>query len=213
VVATVEFGGWDTHEDQGNDAGQFANQVDALARALGAFYNDLDTSATNYMKRVTVVVISEFGRRLKENASTGTDHGHGNVMLLLGENVHGGRMFGSWPGLAPENLDNSVDLAITTDYRAVLSEVLIRRLRNPDLAAVFPGLTTYAPSGIVAGTDLTPILDGDTDSTGTPTRTPTRTATPTPTGTRSTTTPIASPSGTPVDKTGSYRVVLPLVSS
>lgn len=146
-MVTVDYGGWDTHDGQGY---VFPGQVNTLSRALGAFYNDLSA----YHGRLTVVVMSEFGRRLKANSNGGTDHGHGNVMLVLGGNVNGGRMFGRWPGLANMELDNGVDLAITTDYRTVLSEIVVRRLANPNLGQVFPQISAYSPLGIVRGSDL-----------------------------------------------------------
>ncbi len=160
-VATVDLGGWDTHEQQGNHGGgYFANLLGTLAQGLSAFYTDLDGSgAANFAGRLTVVVMSEFGRRFKENGSGGTDHGHGNVVLVLGGNVNGGQVFGDWPGLRPDQLDNNVDLAITTDYRQILSEILIRRLGNPHLGTVFPEYRQYAPLGIVQGEDLSPIYD------------------------------------------------------
>ena len=101
-----------------------------------------------------MVVMSEFGRRLRENESRGTDHGHGNVMFVLGGNVNGGQMYGNWPGLATEQLDNGVDLAVTTDYRTVLSEIVVRRLANPQLSEVFPAFSGYQPLNLVRGSDL-----------------------------------------------------------
>lgn len=98
--------------------------------------------------------MSEFGRRLKSNESTGTDHGHGNAMLVLGGNVNGGRIHGTWPGLAVEQLDDRADLAVTTDYRTVLSELLARRLRNGQLKKAFPGMKTYKPLGVFRGVDV-----------------------------------------------------------
>lgn len=141
-VATVDYGGWDTHEAQ---ADIFPNLVEGLSRALAAFYNDL----ARYHDRLTVVVMSEFGRRLKANESGGTDHGHGNLLIALGGGVNGGRMYGRWPGLATEQLDDGADLAITTDYRAVLSEILARRLANPNAGQVFPGYQPPPALGIV----------------------------------------------------------------
>lgn len=96
-----------------------------------------------------MVVQSEFGRRLKENASHGTDHGHGNVMLVMGGGVNGGQVYGEWPGLQGEQLYDGQDLAVATDYRRVFGEIIERRLNNPNLDVVFPGYTGYAPLGIV----------------------------------------------------------------
>jgi uncharacterized protein (DUF1501 family) len=133
-VATADFGGWDTHVDQ---AGQFAALTAQLSSALFAFWKDLG----KMQEHVTVAVMSEFGRRLKSNESGGTDHGHGNVMMLLGANVKGGRMYGRWPGLANDALDEGADLAITTDYRTVLAELVTGHLRGADAGTVFPGFT------------------------------------------------------------------------
>jgi uncharacterized protein (DUF1501 family) len=148
-LATVDLGGWDTHQDQGNDGqGNFAGLVTTLSQGLHACYTDL----TNYANRMTWVVMSEFGRRLAQNESDGTDHGHGGVMLVLGGNVNKG-IYGQWPGLATDALDEKRDLAITTDYRRVLSEIVMRRLMNPNLSVVFPGFTGYQPLNVVKGTD------------------------------------------------------------
>jgi uncharacterized protein (DUF1501 family) len=155
-AATVDLGGWDTHEYQGDGAGGYmADLLGQLAQGLAAFYLDLDgTGAANYTNRLNVVVMSEFGRRLKENASHGTDHGHGSVMLALGGQVNGGQVFGDWPGLSNDQLYDNADLEVTTDYRRVLSEILINRLGNGDLATVFPGYTGYQPIGIVFGENI-----------------------------------------------------------
>lgn len=158
-VATIDLGGWDTHDSQGNNVGgYFASLLGTLANGLAALYTDLDGAGSeSYAQRLTVIVMSEFGRRLKENASGGTDHGHGNVMLVMGGQVNGGQLFGRWPGLANEQLYDGADLAITTDYRRVLSEILIRRQGNASLGHIFPGYRDYQPLGIVQGTDLEPI--------------------------------------------------------
>lgn len=142
-VACIDLGGWDTHENQGTHGGFFSTQLAVLAQGLNAFYTDVQ----DYMPNITVVTMSEFGRRIVENASAGTDHGHGNFMLLMGGGVNGGRVFADWPTLAPERL-NEGDLAITTDYRDVLAEVLTQRLRNPSIEQIFPNFT-HTPQGIL----------------------------------------------------------------
>ena len=156
-VATVDYGGWDTHNGQGNDGGGFFfSRVQELARGLAALYTDLNGSGSNnYTQRLTIVVQSEFGRRLRENADDGTDHGHGNAMMVLSGNATGG-IHGTWPGLANDQLFDGADLAVTTDYRRVLSEILIRRLGNNHLGTIFPGYETYQPLGVVNGIDLPP---------------------------------------------------------
>jgi uncharacterized protein (DUF1501 family) len=159
-VATVDLGGWDHHENEGvNDSyGQFTRLAGTLAQGLNAFYNDLP----DFQSKLTVVVMSEFGRRLGVNLSNGTDHGHGNMMLVLGGQVNGGKIYGAWPGLEDANLDQREDLAVTTDYRTVLSEIVVRQLGNTKLGAVFPGITeqVYSSStklNIVQGPD--PVVD------------------------------------------------------
>jgi len=153
-VVTVDFGGWDTHESQGDGGGGFfAAQVASLASGLEALLTDLE--ASGWGDRFTVVTMTEFGRRLDQNADGGTDHGHGAAMMLLGNHVIGG-VHGQWPGLHPDNLFEGIDLEMTTDYRRVLSEVLIRRQANANLGVIFPGYTGYEPLGVVQGEDLPP---------------------------------------------------------
>lgn len=142
-VATLDFGGWDTHEGQGNGSGgYFAQLVTELARGLKAFMTDLDGH------RLTLIVQSEFGRRLRQNANDGTDHGHGNLMMVLSRNIRGG-IYGTWPGLDNDQLFDRADLAVTTDYRHVLAELLTRQLNRGGLEAVFPGLPAFEPLGLV----------------------------------------------------------------
>lgn len=150
-VATIDLGGWDTHESQGDGSGGYmASLLGSLGSGLAALYTDLDgAGSANYTARLNVVVQSEFGRRLKENRSGGTDHGHGSVMLLMGGGVNGGRVYANWPGLGAGQLYDGNDLDVTTDYRQVISEVLLRRFDNPNIEAVFPGYSGYAPMDIV----------------------------------------------------------------
>jgi uncharacterized protein (DUF1501 family) len=156
-TATIDVGGWDTHESQGvGSEGYLADLLGMLAQGLAAFYVDLDgVGASNYTGRLTVVVQSEFGRELYENGDNGTEHGYGNQMLVLSGNAVGG-VHGSWPGLAPGQLVDGTDLAVTTDYRQVLSEILIRRMCNVNLDFIFPGYGGYQPLGVVQGEDLLP---------------------------------------------------------
>ncbi|WP_064749507.1 DUF1501 domain-containing protein [Lysobacter antibioticus] len=149
--ATLDLGGWDTHNGQGT-AGSgyhyYQNKIAELSQALAAFYAALDTSG--HAPRVTVIVQSEFGRRVRANASGGTDHGYGNPVLVLGGPVNGRRFYGTWSGLDPEILSPHFgDVPVTTDHRQVLSEILIKRMGNNHLATVFPGYANYAPLGLV----------------------------------------------------------------
>ena len=143
AVLTVDQGDWDHHTDMGNvGGGLLVNNATGLADSLTAFLTDLGPWAD----KVTVVTISEFGRRVQENASGGTDHGYGNVMFLAGAGVKGGTYYGTWPGLS-NNLDG--DLLVTTDYRSVLSEIVVSRF-GASPAAVFPGFVR-APVGVMLG--------------------------------------------------------------
>lgn len=135
-AACVDTGGFDTHETQGTNGGQFAQLMSGLGQALAAFHADMDDG----MAHVCVAVMSEFGRRVRENGSRGTDHGHGNVMFVLGGGVNGGHVHTDWPSLSPDQLDDG-DLAITTDYRDVLAEIVSKRLKNSSLDQVFPNFT------------------------------------------------------------------------
>jgi len=139
-VATVDFGGWDSHANQ---SWQVTQNAGWLAQSLMAFWSDLG----KLQQDVSVVVMSEFGRRLRSNSAGGTDHGRGNVMMVLGPQAKGGRMVGRWPGLANEVLEEGADLAVVTDYRAVLGELLTGHMGAADLGAIFPGFQT-APLGL-----------------------------------------------------------------
>jgi uncharacterized protein (DUF1501 family) len=132
----ADLGGWDLHNQLGPLTGTMASNLDQLSKAMLALYLDLGTD----IDHVTVVVMSEFGRRAAQNASLGLDHGHGNCMLLMGGHVNGGQVIRNWPGLALANLDNG-DLAITIDHRDVLAEILADRMACTSLATVFPNYT------------------------------------------------------------------------
>lgn len=142
-IACIDVDGWDTHVAQGGAVGTMAANLADLADGLAAFYEDLQAQ----MDGVTVVVMSEFGRRAQENGGLGTDHGHGSMMLTLGGGVNGGRVYARWPGLHDEQLVGPGDLAITTDYRDVLGEIIQKRLNNPLLPQIFPGYTV-TPLGL-----------------------------------------------------------------
>lgn len=132
-AAAVDIGGWDHHENIGNVIGPL---LDEMSRTLVAFDTDLGPRMAN----VTVVTMTEFGRRVQQNGSNGTDHGSGTIMLLLGGGVLGRQVVRAWPGLRNQDLVNG-DLKVTIDYRTVLSELIEQRMGGADLAAVFPGFT------------------------------------------------------------------------
>lgn len=152
-AATVDLGGWDTHEGQAGSnpaTGSFSDRVSELSDSLGAFWADI----ADHHGLVTVVVMTEFGRRLKENNNRGTDHGHGGVMMVLNGAIREKRVFGEWPGLANDQLYERKDLRVTTDFRTVLSEVLISQAEvDPnDIGQYFPGYTFPDPVGFLIGT-------------------------------------------------------------
>ena len=133
-VSAIDVGGWDTHFAQGASTGQMPNLMKDLADGLAAFHADM----LDHMHQLTTVTMSEFGRRASENGSLGTDHGHGSMMMVLSGNVNGGKVHGEWPGMAEGQLIGPGDLAVTTDYRDVLSEILSKRLNNPATDEIFP---------------------------------------------------------------------------
>lgn len=137
-VAFTDVGGWDTHVNEVGSkptVGQLANLLTDFGQSLAAFYQDLG----DRMADVSVVTMSEFGRTAKENGNRGTDHGHANVMLALGGDIKGGKVYGDWPGLAEEQLYENRDLNLTTDFRDVLGELVTRHLGNRQVGSVFPG--------------------------------------------------------------------------
>ncbi|HEY6052148.1 MAG TPA: DUF1501 domain-containing protein, partial [Thermoanaerobaculia bacterium] len=134
-VAFTDVGGWDTHAGEGGAQGQLGNRLRDYGQAIAAFAKDLGSR----MADVTLVTVSEFGRTVRENGNRGTDHGHANVMLLVGGGVKGGKVYGRWPGLDAPKLYENRDLAVTTDFRDVFTEVLSKRMGILKLAPVFPG--------------------------------------------------------------------------
>jgi uncharacterized protein (DUF1501 family) len=139
-IAFTDVGGWDTHVAQGAEDGQLANRLRDLGAGLAAFAQDLGDRLSD----VVVLTMSEFGRTVSENGNRGTDHGHATAMLVLGGGVRGGRVYGRWPGLAPEQRFEGRDLAVTTDFRALFHEVTTRHLGLPAATALFPG---WRPAG------------------------------------------------------------------
>jgi uncharacterized protein (DUF1501 family) len=149
-VAFTDVGGWDTHVNEVGakpTQGQLANLLTDFGNSLGAFYQDLGDRIAD----VTVVTMSEFGRTAKENGNRGTDHGHANVMFAFGGGIKGGKVYGDWPGLEPEQLYENRDLNLTTDFRDVLGELVTSQLGNRNMATVFPGYDQPKFRGLMVG--------------------------------------------------------------
>ena len=165
-IYALDYSNFDSHAFQ-DDPDSFDNLLDYLARALVAFFDDLENSAWDYANRTTVILQSEFGRRAFQNNNNGTDHGNGNTLIAIGKQVNGGQVYGEWPGLYPGTADGWVDypnpkngstepelfegaLATTTDFRRVLGDYLFNRCRydNAALESVFPGYDGFAPMNI-----------------------------------------------------------------
>src|SRR6185312_2687948 len=148
-VAFTDMGGWDNHVNEVGgkvSEGALANVLNQFGQALAAFHTDLG----DRVQDVVVVTMSEFGRTAHENGNRGTDHGHANVMFVMGGDVRGGQVYGDWPGLAEHQLYEGRDLALTTDFRDVLGEVVSRHLGNRELGRVFPGYTAWNFRGLMA---------------------------------------------------------------
>jgi len=141
-AAFAEIGGWDHHQ---NEPGQLNNVARQFASAVSAFCTDMG----DRMEDIVLITMSEFGRTAQENGNNGTDHGHGDVMFVLGGPVRGGKVYGKWPGLEKEQLYEGRDLAVTTDFRAVLSELVAGHLGTTDLSQVFPGFKAGDPMGLL----------------------------------------------------------------
>ena len=134
-IAFADVGGWDTHVNQGGATGQLANRLDDFSKSIAALTQDLG----NRMADVTILTMSEFGRTAHQNGNGGTDHGHATAMFVIGGDVKGHKVHGKWPGLEPEQLNEGRDLALTTDFRSVFSEVAFKHLGAAKMEAVFPG--------------------------------------------------------------------------
>ncbi len=139
-IAFAELGGWDTHVNQGSTQGQLAARLDDLSRSIAALVTDLG----DRMGDIVVLTMSEFGRAVAENGNRGTDHGHGNAMMVIGGGVRGGQVYGRWPGLSVHERYEGRDLAVTTDFRNVFAEVVVRHLGLRDARPVFPGFDVRA---------------------------------------------------------------------
>jgi uncharacterized protein (DUF1501 family) len=142
-AAFAETGGWDTHSNQANvngSRGQLANLLRDFAQSIAALATDLGKR----MDDVVILTMSEFGRTARENGTRGTDHGHANAMLVLGNSVKGGKVYGDWKGLDAQNLYEGRDLAVTTDFRDVLGEISAKHLGNKNLDKIFPNYSASA---------------------------------------------------------------------
>lgn len=136
-IAFADVGGWDTHVNQGGATGQLAQRLDDFSTSIAALVKDLGPR----MADVTVLTMSEFGRTAHQNGNGGTDHGHATAMFVIGGDVKGHKVHGKWPGLEQEQLNEGRDLALTTDFRSVFSEVAFKHLGAAKMDAVFPGFS------------------------------------------------------------------------
>src|SRR5262245_2332184 len=144
-IAFADVGGWDTHANQGAARGQLSTRLKEFGDGLAALYRDLG----DRMRNVVVLTMTEFGRAIRQNGSGGTDHGHASCMFAFGGPVKGGKVYSRWPGLATEQLFEGRDLALTTDFRAVFSDILTGHMGVKDVSKVFPGFRQTAPLEIV----------------------------------------------------------------
>lgn len=136
-IAFTDIGGWDTHVNEGNSRGQLGNLLQQFGAGISALYRDLGQQ----MDDVVILTMSEFGRTARENGNRGTDHGHANAMFVLGNSVRGGNVYGKWPGLKNDQLNEGRDLALTTDFRDVFGEIAARHLGAANVQSIFPGYT------------------------------------------------------------------------
>jgi uncharacterized protein (DUF1501 family) len=144
-VAFTDVGGWDTHASQGSARGQLANRLRDFGDGLAALYRDLG----DRMRNIVIVTMTEFGRAIRQNGSGGTDHGHASCLFVAGGPVKGGKVYGKWPGLAPEQLYQNRDLALTTDFRTLFSEILVGHMAAKNVTQIFPGFRQTSSLNIV----------------------------------------------------------------
>jgi len=147
-VATVNLGGWDTHQNSGNlGTGQFVAQLGTVSAAVTAFFTDLASAGKK--DGVVLATQTDFGRRVRENGNRGTDHGSAQAMMVVGGNINGGKIYGSFPGLRNDDLYLNTDLAMTTDFRRPLSDIVFNHLGNSSISTVFPGYTGNSDMGLI----------------------------------------------------------------
>jgi uncharacterized protein (DUF1501 family) len=144
-IAFADVGGWDTHVNQGGATGQLAARLGDFSQSIAALVTDLG----DRMENVVILTMSEFGRMARENGTGGTDHGHAGAMFAIGGSIKGGKVHGKWPGLAPEQLYEGRDLALTTDFRSVFSEVASKHLGAAKLETIFPGYSSRGTLGLL----------------------------------------------------------------
>ncbi len=146
-VASVDFGGWDTHENSGNSGtGYYVDRLGTVSAAIGAFFDDL--TATGLADNVVLTTQTDFGRRVRQNGNRGTDHGTGQAMMVVGGSINGGQVLGTFPGIEDADLYLNTDLRMTTDFRQPLSDVVKNFLGNPNIDVVFPGYTGETSIGL-----------------------------------------------------------------
>ena len=144
-VAFTDIGGWDTHANQGAAQGQLSQRLQEFGDGIAAFHRDLG----DRMRNIVVLTMTEFGRSIRQNGSGGTDHGHASALFVSGGPVKGGKIYGQWPGLDAEQLFEGRDLALTTDFRAVFSEVLSKHMNVSDTARILPGYKSPQMPGLI----------------------------------------------------------------
>ena len=144
-VAFTDINGWDTHANQGAIRGQLAQRLQEFAQGISAFHQDLG----DRMQNIVILTMTEFGRSVQQNGSGGTDHGHASALFVSGGSVKGKRVYGKWPGLAPDQLFEGRDLALTTDFRDVFSEIVAKHMGVSDTSGIFPGYRPKQTLGIL----------------------------------------------------------------